>query len=679
MSLPMANFDDEINGYLKARIASEHKERHETDATNAANAAADDIFGHGHHSQSHGQSQDQGPSFPYPHPEGYHPTTDAPAFAQHPMTQFWHDANTGTFSYYDAASETYIPVEGHDALQGSYQQQQQQQQQQYPTSTARSSPATSYHIDPYTGYQVEMTNYGDQGHQGHYEAPPESDAMLRLCVLSSNVIQAGGVILMDASGLSFGRDRPLSGQGKRVRMVEMEISRFHASIYLDRQEIPQEGAHFEQRQQGAQQADQNSWSGAAVTTAMGEVVEPKNHDDAPTSTSQPMDATLEQESVISDGSEKDSIAIDAAKETISDAPAAIQTAVDTEDRTEDQDQEQDREDGELPDSPSAGAQDPGQEEQGNEDEKTIEQQRKQYDDYQRQLEEYHRYYASSVMPPVIVDTFQIIDCGSTHGTFLNEQRLSDPKTASQPFPLKHLDRLQMGSTVFEIHAHEEGRICATCQVTEDNEIGVLDDKERDTGSKTEGLTAKSSPLLAGDLKWTKEQERIEEMNRLRKKWAGPEKKAGTRRSGNGDSGMFSSSPSSTSTSMTTGNQPREYVDRAAKRRLLNPDHSRPAPSVTPAYGSEEVTAATGYHVPVARTNKGHAMLSKMGWKAGTGLGAARQGVVEPVQLMVTDKKAGLGSGNLQSQGAAAMTAARPPETAGEAARRRARERFAQLK
>ncbi|OAQ33157.1 hypothetical protein K457DRAFT_48387, partial [Linnemannia elongata AG-77] len=52
---------------------------------------------------------------------------------------------------------------------------------------------------------------------------------------------------------------------------------------------------------------------------------------------------------------------------------------------------------------------------------------------------------------------------------------------------------------------------------------------------------------------------------------------------------------------------------------------------------------SGFHVPVAKTNKGHAMLSKMGWKAGTGLGAARQGVVEPVQLLVADKKAGLGS------------------------------------
>ncbi|ORZ28019.1 hypothetical protein BCR41DRAFT_279772, partial [Lobosporangium transversale] len=77
---------------------------------------------------------------------------------------------------------------------------------------------------------------------------------------------------------------------------------------------------------------------------------------------------------------------------------------------------------------------------------------------------------------------------------------------------------------------------------------------------------------------------------------------------------------------------------------------------------QEMAAQTsGFHVPVAHTNKGHAMLSKMGWKAGTGLGVAGQGVVEPIQLMVTDRKAGLGSKALQTQGDAAS---RTPETPG---------------
>ncbi|KAG0252858.1 hypothetical protein BGZ95_006512, partial [Linnemannia exigua] len=65
----MADFSDELDGYLKARTATEDQERRETAA---ANAAADALFGH---------------SFAHPHPNGFQATQDAPAFAQHPVTQ----------------------------------------------------------------------------------------------------------------------------------------------------------------------------------------------------------------------------------------------------------------------------------------------------------------------------------------------------------------------------------------------------------------------------------------------------------------------------------------------------------------------------------------------------------------------------------------------------------------
>ncbi|KAK5798954.1 hypothetical protein F5H01DRAFT_285221 [Linnemannia elongata] len=398
----------------------------------------------------------------------------------------WHDATTGTFSYYDAGSETYIPVEGPNAphphpqqqQQQHHQQQHQQQQQEYhaysTTASSYDSPG-GYHVDPYTGYPIETIPAAGVGGGQNYEAPPESDATLRLCVLSSKILKVAGVILLDASGISFGRDRPLSGQGKRVRMIEMEISRYHGSIYLDRQQV-------------------------------------------------------------------------------------------------------------------------------------------------------------------------IIDCGSTHGTFLNGQRLSPAKTASEPFQLNHLDQLQLGSTVFEIHAHEEGRICGSCQVTDDNEIEVLDDKNQDAdGSKASGGDAANG--------------------------SGSSNKNSPKLDGSGSSSSLTSSDYGT----TSG-----YVDRAAKRRQFNPDNSQPIRSGMPD-NSSTPEVVSGFHVPVAKTNKGHAMLSKMGWKAGTGLGAARQGVVEPVQLLVADKKAGLGSKTIQSQGAAASSASRPPETQAEIARRKARERFAQLK
>lgn len=686
----MTDFSDELDGYLKARTATQDQETRETAA---ANAAADALFGH---------------SFAHPHPDGFQPTQDAPAFAQHPQTLMWHDATTGTFSYYDAGSETYIPVEGPNAphphpqqqQQQHHQQQHQQQQQEYhaysTTASSYDSPG-GYHVDPYTGYPIETIPAAGVGGGQNYEAPPESDATLRLCVLSSKILKVAGVILLDASGISFGRDRPLSGQGKRVRMIEMEISRYHGSIYLDRQQVVPEAhestvySHFEsagvvgtpavESEEVEMRLDENN-------STVEEVVK----DDGPTT--QAVEANLSEETVTRQEAEssncKDEDSSLRGQDT-SLSPTTIQGEYG-----------QEAEDGEIPDSPpGAGARVQNDREQGemsdeegkvNESEKQDatdaqeEEQQRHYKEYQRQLEEYQQYY-QSMIPPVYIDTFQIIDCGSTHGTFLNGQRLSPAKTASEPFQLNHLDQLQLGSTVFEIHAHEEGRICGSCQVTDDNEIEVLDDKNQDAdGSKASGGDAangsgssnKNSPKLVGDIKLSRELERIDEMNRLRKKWAGPDRKTTGKRSGGGGGGYQDGSGSSSSLTSSDYGTTSGYVDRAAKRRQFNPDNSQPIRSGMPD-NSSTPEVVSGFHVPVAKTNKGHAMLSKMGWKAGTGLGAARQGVVEPVQLLVADKKAGLGSKTIQSQGAAASSASRPPETQAEIARRKARERFAQLK
>ncbi|KAG0035273.1 Angiogenic factor with G patch and FHA domains 1 [Podila clonocystis] len=602
----MSNFDDELNGYIQARSESSVKEkvREQFEATLAA--------------------------LPYPHPESFNPTPDAPVFAQNPSTQMWHDGSTGTFSYYDGASGTYIPVGGPD------------------------SPYPQPHHDITTAYTNEVYGYPDQQYPetgaSTYEAPPESDATLRLCVLSSKVLKVGGIIMVDGSGISFGRDKPLSGQGKRVRMVEMEISRFHANIYLDRQQ-PQEETHHN------------------IYPAEGSTALETGLSSSPDSPHLPIDAvTLAEPSSLPGDNEEEHGAI-------AENPLNGQSSAPLNEPLEPLETEkignnldEDHEDGEIPDSPSSSEKETADVDQAVETPPSVSAKSEEelYREYQEQMEQYQQYYQQQQgSMPIFVDTFQIIDCGSTHGTLLNGQRLSAAKTASQPFALKHMDQLQLGSTVFEVHAHEEGRICASCQVKDDNEINVLDDKERERDS-TEAATKNKG--FIGDLKLNMELERVEEMNRLRKKWAGPSNSNNKRPGKNSvfqDSNHSGSSPNS--------DHQRDYVDRAAKRRLQNPDNSRPVP--TSGYPTVD-EPVTGFHVPVAASNKGHAMLSKMGWKAGTGLGAARQGVVEPVQLVVADNKAGVGSANLQHQGVAA---ARKPETQAEVARRKARERYSQLR
>jgi hypothetical protein len=120
--------------------------------------------------------------------------------------------------------------------------------------------------------------------------------------------------------------------------------------------------------------------------------------------------------------------------------------------------------------------------------------------------------------------FWIVDCGSTHGTFLqnskkdgagDSHRLSPARTPSSPFPLKHLDRLTIGSTTFECHLHPDWP-CENCALNDPSSVIPLTDPEESAKATTytsagtaaagSGLSASAAgiPTVPGNWKETEE-------------------------------------------------------------------------------------------------------------------------------------------------------------------------------
>ncbi|KAK4516786.1 ADP-ribosylation factor, Arf Arf6 [Mucor velutinosus] len=95
-------------------------------------------------------------------------------------THSWFDTVTKQYSFYDEASQSYVPL-----------------------------------TDAYWA--------------GH----PQSTQSIRLVVQSSPHFQSGQVILVDENGISIGRDRSWDS---RLRLPEMIVSKYHAMVFLDKKE-----------------------------------------------------------------------------------------------------------------------------------------------------------------------------------------------------------------------------------------------------------------------------------------------------------------------------------------------------------------------------------------------------------------------------------------------------------
>lgn len=237
----------------------------------------------------------------------------------------------------------------------------------------------------------------------------------------------------------------------------------------------------------------------------------------------------------------------------------------------------------------------------------------------------------------------VVDMGSKHGTFIQSAqhtdaepvRLSPPRMASTPRPLRHLDRLIVGSTTFLCHIHEDRTPCADCTSTDQDVIPLFAvPKEGDrTAEKRPSDVAGIAPVQeARDAKKALTSLRRTLLSRLDPHDEHP----------------------------TPTQPPASYVDRSARRRAMYPTSQFDSPGVQssrssspgPVWSSRElsrtpsVSAVEGERPPpIAEHNVGWQLLMKQGWQPGTMLGSGDDegsGLVEPIEVQATAHRAGIG-------------------------------------
>ncbi|KAH6559893.1 hypothetical protein BASA50_007202 [Batrachochytrium salamandrivorans] len=241
--------------------------------------------------------------------------------------------------------------------------------------------------------------------------------------------------------------------------------------------------------------------------------------------------------------------------------------------------------------------------------------------------------------------FCVVDTGSVHGTFVNDQRLSPSKEASAPMVLKHNDCLRLGSTVLVIHQHPRWS-CSECVAT------ALNTLEINPIQPATSLNAeKASERPQAFSKELKEKARIQELKRLKRTLTEPSLECVP----------HSSSASSRMPSLAekwNADCSLLYVDRAAKRRALyssSSDHDS-TPISSPSPGID--TLLTGNHshtsrtftchesqtndTPISHSNVGSKLLLKMGWVKGQGLGPSSTGITDPITVKTKLGREGLG-------------------------------------
>ncbi|XP_056022574.1 angiogenic factor with G patch and FHA domains 1-like isoform X2 [Ostrea edulis] len=193
--------------------------------------------------------------------------------------------------------------------------------------------------------------------------------------------------------------------------------------------------------------------------------------------------------------------------------------------------------------------------------------------------------------------YHLIDFGSQNGTFLNEQRISEPKCSSSSVPVSHGDSVQIGCTRFFLHIHYGNETCDQC------EPGQVQ-------AAFQAQKTKDIPILT---KEEKKKQARQELNQIKKKY-----------------GLKNAAYVENSQAVSDSN----YRNRAEERRQTkgsdNPHQVDEAPA--------------SVHRPITENNVGHRLLKKMGWSEGESLGKDNSGIQDPVSVSFrVNQKAGLGS------------------------------------
>ncbi|XP_077989398.1 angiogenic factor with G patch and FHA domains 1-like [Glandiceps talaboti] len=198
--------------------------------------------------------------------------------------------------------------------------------------------------------------------------------------------------------------------------------------------------------------------------------------------------------------------------------------------------------------------------------------------------------------------YWIKDCGSQNGTVVNDNPLTvEAREESECSPLSHGDTVRIGTTVLRVHIHPGDETCNDC------EPGIVQAALAKQETQTVTILTKEE----------REKLRKKQLKQIKKKY------------------MLANADYEDNTDAI--NNP-NYSDRAQHRRKTvgsdNPHQKDDLPA--------SVDRA------IDKSNVGHKMLKKMGWKDGQLLGKHEQGLDKPIQVVVRDKKAGLGAGVCRS-------------------------------